>query len=322
MKRAMITAFGRPAEVVKVVEVEPPRPGPGEVRVAMAAAPINPADELLCTGRHLFRPSLPAPVGIEGAGTVAEAGPGVQGVAVGDRVALPFGGTWSEQLVMRAEDVVVLPREVDLRQASMLSVNPVTAAGLLEGVSAGEWVLQNAAASAVGKLVIRLAARRGIHTVNVVRRESQVEELRALGADVVLVGEEDLPARVAAAANKAPIRRALDAVAGESSGRLFACVAEGGSLVCYGLLSDDRVILPASGVVFRDVSVRGYTRLRSLRSMPRERLLALYAELAGLLQAGHIETAIEASYPLERVSEALQHAERQGRSGKILITLG
>lgn len=319
IRRVFCTAFGEPAEVVAVRSIELPPPGPGEVTIEIAAAPINPADLLLLSGRHLIKPSLPAVVGIEGAGVVAALGPGAEGLAVGQKVALPFGGTWSEKVVMRASDVVALPDGVDLVQASMLSVNPVTAAGLLADLRPGEWLLQNAANSAVGKLVIRLARRRGIRTVNVVRRAELVAELTALGADAVLVGEDDLAARVSAATGGAPVRRALDAIAGVSAGNLYSCVGEGGSLVCYGLLSGDRVILPAAQVVFRDVTVTGYSRLRSLRKLPREQVRALYAELAQMLFAGEITSEVEATYPLERAAEAVAHAVREGRSGKIVL---
>lgn len=319
IRRIFCTAFGKPARVVAVREVELPAPRAGEVLIEIAAAPINPADLLLLEGRHLFKPELPSPVGIEGAGVVVAVGPGVETLVPGRKVALPFGGTWSEQVIMRAADVVALPDDIDLVQASMLSVNPMTAAGLIAGMQAGEWLIQNAANSAVGKLVIRLARRRGVKTINIVRRPVLADELRALGADAVIVGEEELPSRVAEVTAGAPVRRALDAIAGESAGKLFACVSEGGSLVCYGLLSGDSVVLPAAQLVFRDVTVTGYSRLRNLRKLSEAQVRAMYAELAEMLIAGEITSEIEASYPFARVAEAVAHATRDGRRGKIVL---
>lgn len=319
MKRVFCISIDNLSECIEVREVEAPVAGPGEVVIAMAAAPINPADLLLLTGRHVFRPSLPAPIGIEGAGRVASVGEGVTALVPGDRVALPFGNTWAEQVVMKAADVVKLPPDVDMVQAAMLSVNPVTAAGLLHGLQAGDWLIQNAANSAVGTQVIRLARRRGIRTVNIVRRESLVPELLRRGADVVLVGEHDLSRRLAEGVGQ-PIRRALDAIAGESAGRLHACVSEGGELICYGLLNSDSLSFPATQVVFRDVGIRGYSRLRWLKSINLEQRNALYAELCELLAAGVLNTEVEALYPLERAAEAVLHASREGRSGKIVLT--
>jgi NADPH:quinone reductase-like Zn-dependent oxidoreductase len=164
MKRAVVTRAGHPADVLVVLDEEPPRPAPGEVAVRVLARPINPADLLLIEGRHLVRPDYPSPVGIEGAGEVLETGEGV-GLAVGQRVALPFGGTWAEVVCVPAEDAVPLPDGVDLLQACMLCVNPVTALGLVGDMSSGQWLVHNAANSAVGRLVTRVARARGMRSV-------------------------------------------------------------------------------------------------------------------------------------------------------------
>lgn len=317
MKRVICTGIGNATEVLRVVFADEPSPGPRDAVVEMAARPINPADLLLVHGRHLAKPVFPAPVGIEGSGVVVALGAEAEGPPIGTKVAVPYGGTWSERLAIPAGDLIALPADADLRQASMLAVNPVTAASMLEGLSPGEWVLQNAAASAVGRLVVRIAARRGLRTVNVVRKEEQVAELKALGADVVLVGDHDLPARTREAG--ATISRALDAVAGEASGRLFDAVQEGGELWVYGLLSDDRVILGAAQLVFRDVRVRGYSRLRVLRSAPKDRVRALFDELLALAREGVLDSEVEAVYPLAEVAAAVAHHERPSRRGKILL---
>jgi NADPH:quinone reductase-like Zn-dependent oxidoreductase len=200
----------------------------------------------------------------------------------------------------------------------MLPVNPFTAAGLLDGVAAGAWVVQNAATSAVARIVTRLAKKRGIRTISVVRNEARSDELREAGADAVLVDGPELAGRVREVTG-APVVRALDAVAGEAAGRLFECVSEGGELVCYGLLEGDRVVLPAAQLVFRDVRVRGFSRLRSFGAMELAHRRAIEAELLELFAAGVLETEIEATYPLEEVAAALQHQLRPGRRGKIVL---
>lgn len=302
-RRALLVGPGE----VAVREVELPPPGPDEVRVRIVAAPIDPADLLLVDGRHLARPQYPAVIGIEGAGVVEQAG---GGLAVGQLVALPYGGTWSESVVIRADAVVPLPAGFDPEQAAMLCVNPMTALGLLDGVGAGDVVIQNAAASAVGQLVIRLAAQRGIRTLNIVRRAQALA-----GATWVIAGDDDLAAKVAAC-TRDPIVRALDAVAGAASGRLLDVLADRGTLVCYGLLGGDTVELPARQLVFRDVSVRGFSRLRWLVTLSPEARAAHYAEL---IASGHA-TAIAARYPLDRLADAIAHARAEGRAGKVMLT--
>lgn len=319
MKQVECIRIGaEPWNNVVVVEREPPAVGPGQVRVAVRARPIDPADLLLLEGRHLFRPALPAVVGIEGAGVIVEAAPDA-GLAVGTPVAIPSGGTWREEMVVRAESLIPLPPGTDLQAASMLPVNPFTAAGLLDGVAAGAWVVQNAGTSAVARIVTRLANKRGIRTVSVVRSEARSEELLAAGADAVLVDGAELASRVREVTGGAPVVRALDAVAAEAAGRLFECVSEGGELVCYGLLEGDRVHLPAAQLVFRDVRVRGFSRLRSFSAMELAHRRAIEAELLELFAAGVLESEIEATYPLEEVAAALQHQLRPGRRGKIVL---
>jgi NADPH:quinone reductase-like Zn-dependent oxidoreductase len=215
-----------------------------------------------------------------------------------------------------------MPPGIDPAQAAMLSVNAVTArclVGLLPGAEPGDWVLQNAASSAVGHLVVRLARRAGLRTINVVRSAAAEASLREAGADVVLVGDEELGRRAREATGDAPIRLALDAVAGEASGRLASALAPGGTLVVYGLLSSDVVVLPAAAIVFERVLVRGFGRLSALAAMGQERARALHRELGEMVLRNEISSRVEAHYPLDQIRQALVHAERGGRQGKILL---
>ncbi len=322
MKRIRFSRFGTPSEVAELVDVEPPRPGPGEALVRMLAAPINPADHLLMTGNHASRPPLPAFAGIEGVGEIVEA-PGDM-LAPGTHVILPPGsGTWSELVAVRAAGLVPVPRELDVVQAAMLGVNPATAFLMLElaGLTSGEWLLQNAASSAIGRLLVRLAHARGVRTINVVRRPEVAPALRELGADAILVGEDALPARIREVAGDAPIRWAFDAIAGPSSGVLAACLSPGGTLVTYGLLSYQPVQIPASLMVFGDITCRGFSRYAAVARMGPDAARAMYARLAELVLAGTLRSEIEATYPLEAARDALAHSERGGRDGKIILRI-
>jgi NADPH:quinone reductase-like Zn-dependent oxidoreductase len=310
-----------PAATIELRAASLAAPADDEVLLEMVAAPINPADLLVLTGRHVVQPVFPAAVGIEGAGRIAALGSSVEQLHVGDLVAVPFGGTWAEFMLMKARDVLPVPGDLDPLQVAMLSVNPVTAAALLEGLSPGDWVIQNAANSAVGQLVIRLAAHRGIHTINLVRRAELMPALQALGADAVLVGENSLRERVMAAAPGANIRRGLDAVAGDATGRLYDCIGEEGELISYGLLNSDQIILDAAKVVFGSVTLKGYSRLRSLRTMGAQRANAITRELTDLMRSGLIHSDIEQVYPLAEVVQAVEHAARPGRSGKIMLQM-
>src|SRR6201987_5571651 len=128
MKAIHLTAYGSPAQNLKLVELpEPTTPSAGEALVRMEYAPIASSDLLLANGAYLLRPKLPSMIGGEGAGIVEAIGPGVTSVKVGDRVTIPFGTfTWSEKVLAPAEGLFVVPASIDARTASMLNINPNT----------------------------------------------------------------------------------------------------------------------------------------------------------------------------------------------------
>jgi NADPH:quinone reductase-like Zn-dependent oxidoreductase len=319
MKRVMTVRIAEPCDGLALVEVPEPQPGPGEVLVEVKARPIQPADLLIVRGRHLVRPPLPDPVGIEGAGIVVGHGRGVSHPPLGSLVALPFGGTWAERIVVPADAPILLPEGSDVLQAAMLALNPVTAFGLLDGLQPGQWLLHNAASSSLGQLITRLASARGIPSISVVRRESMAPELLELGADHVLVDGDDLAQRVLALTGGSGVRRALDAVAGRATGRLFDATSDDGEVVCYGLLGDDEIVLPAARAIFRSVTVRGYSRLRALRAMPTGARAAMQREIVADFERGLFETPVVATFPLARLREAVTLAESTGGRGKVLL---
>ena len=231
-----------------------------------------------------------------------------------------FARRHAQQMVLPVDVVVALPEDLDIEQAAMLCVNPMTAAGLLEGLSLGDWVVLNAGASAIGRMISGLAARRGVHVVAAVRRLETADELLQSGAREVVPDDDALPDAVRRVVGPAGVRRALDAVAGDGARRLFQCIADGGELLVYGLLSDDRAILPAAQLVFRDVTVRDYSRLRNYAALSPARRKAIGAEIVEAMRRGELTSGVEARYPLEEVAQALGHHARPGRSGKILLT--
>jgi trans-2-enoyl-CoA reductase len=307
-----------PIQAVAVHDVEPPICPAAGIVVAVKARPINPADLLLLNGRHVFQPELPAPVGIEGAGTVLQAGPDSR-YQVGDQVAIPFGGTWREQMALGDDDVLPLSATVPLEQAAMISVNPFTAAGLLEGLQPGDCLALNAPNSAISRLILNLCRDRGLQAVAITRDAASQERAIARGAVAAVSDGPELGERVRKVAPGAVVR-VLDAVAGEACTRLFDVVADGGELIVYGLLGGDTVQLPAAGVVFRDVVVKGYSRLRCLRALTPARRAELTHELLHMAAQGLLASEIEACYPLTEVQAALAHHLKPGRSGKILLT--
>jgi mitochondrial enoyl-[acyl-carrier protein] reductase / trans-2-enoyl-CoA reductase len=323
MKQVQFTAFGAPHEVAACVDVpDVDAPGPEEVVIEVLAFPINPADLLTITGGYAVRPQLPGTLGAECVGRIAAVGSEVRHLEVGDRVINLGRDNWCQRRKVPAAQALKVPADGDLLQLAMLKVNPATALLMLRNyveLQPGDWVIQDAANSGVGTNLIRLARADGIRTANIVRREALVAPLQAIGADAVVVDGADLAERVRQATGGGAIRLAIDAIGGDMVLRLADCLAEGGTIVNYGLLSGQPCQLGAHHTIFKGITLTGFWLQKSLTAMVRPDLEKLYAGLAARIADGTLRVEIEATYPIEEIKAALAHAGREGRGGKVLV---
>src|SRR6201993_3817602 len=219
MKAIHLTAYGNPAQNLKLVDVsEPDIPSAGEALVRMEYAPIDYSDLLLAKGVYFLNPKLPSVIGGEGAGIVEAIGQGVTSVKVGDRVTIPFVTfTWSEKVLAPAQGLFVVPTSVDARTASMLNINPATAVLLLDEfvkLKAKDWIVLNAANSQVARCLIAIAKSRDLNVVAIVRRSELIPDVEKLGADFVGVDAPELSKQLQTATGGTPISLGLDAVGG------------------------------------------------------------------------------------------------------------
>jgi trans-2-enoyl-CoA reductase len=289
----------------------------------MRAAPINPADLNQIEGKYPVRAELPATPGFEGAGIVAELGPGVANIPIGALVILPHNtGTWRDAVAVKADELVVVPAGIQPVHAAMLKINPMTAWRLLHDyvdLARGDWLIQNAANSAAGRAVIQIAHELGYKTVNVVRRSELVDELRAEGGDLVLVDSENLRHEVEDAIDGPPIRLGLNAVGGESALRLANCLAPGSTLVTYGAMSLQPLKIPNGLLIFKDLRFRGiWINKWYDNATPAQRMEA-FQHLFEMAKRGLLQTKVEQAYPLSEAKTAVAHAARGQRSGKIIF---
>jgi NADPH:quinone reductase-like Zn-dependent oxidoreductase len=323
MKKVEIGDYGAPeavAECVEAPDVGPP--GPGEVVFDVLAFPINPADIWFCRGNYRLQPTLPATPGAECVGRVGAIGADVVDLHRGDLVINLARENWAQRRRVRAADALPIPAGIDPMQAAMLRINPPTALLLLSDnvdLAPGDWVIQDVANSSVGRAVIVIAKARGLHTVNVVRRADVAAELKALGADVVVEDGADLPQRVRAATGGAPIRLAIDAVAGATCKRLGDCLTEGGLVVNYGSMTGEDPGLNRGAAIWRGVRLGGFGLSIGLERRSPAQVRMLYAGLAEMVRDGRIHSPVDATYPIEQIKQALAHAQRGGRNGKILV---
>lgn len=291
-----------------------------EVRVRLLAAPVNPADLNQIAGKYPVRFPLPATPGFEGVGVVEEIGAEVRDLQSGTRVILPHDfGTWREECVLKASELVAIPAEIDVLQAAMLKINPFTAWRLLHDyvtLRPGEYIIQNAANSGAGQAVIQLAHALGWKTINVVRRAELIDELRALGGDVVLLDDDNLREAV----KGTEIRLALNAVGGESALRVMNCLSPGGTMVTYGAMSLQPLRIPNGMLIFKDLRFRGiWINKLYEESTPSERAQT-WEKLIALARTGKLRAKVAATYPLAQVKEAVAKAAEGKRDGKVLLT--
>lgn len=323
MKVAQFSEFGQPEEVISCVDADDPGdPGSGEVVIQMDAFPINPADLLTLRGQYPSRCTFPSTLGSEGVGHIIAVGPGISDLKVGDAV-LPLGrDNWVQLKKEKASAVVKLP-SMDLMQAAMLKVNPATAWFMLKDhvdLSEDDWVIQNAANSGVGRNLIKLAERRGIKTINIVRREDLVPLLKEqCGASAVLLDGPDLVESVAHLVGDHWPKLGLDAVGGEATRVLSKCLRRGGTVVNYGLLSGKSCVIDPNELIFQRVTLTGFWLASVLTGTPVQDLREIYFKLGSLVENGTLVVPVEETYPIDRIRDAVQHAGRTGRSGKIIV---
>lgn len=327
IRAAIYREFGKPQEVITVQDKseDAGAPGSGEVRVKMRMAPINPADINKIEGRYGVKPELPAVGGIEGVGVIDALGTGVQGLREGTQVLLPPDiGTWRNAVSLPAESLLPLPVNLPPEKAAMLGVNPSTAYLMLKEfveLRPGDWVIQNAGNSNVGLCVSQIAAARGLKTISVARREEVFDTMKKHGADEVLLDDENVVDRVKELCGNNRPKLALNAVGGESALRIASCLAADGFHVTYGAMGKTPFRAPASLLIFKNITFRGFWVTRWKKTAGDQAMKDMIHELAQMTADGKLTSEIDTIYPLQDVVEALKHAQQGKRDGKVLLNL-
>ncbi|MGW1159514.1 zinc-dependent alcohol dehydrogenase family protein [Streptomyces sp. NPDC002513] len=301
------------------------------MRVRILATPVNPSDLLYVRGYYAgVEARFPAPVGFEGVGVVDAVGPGVKNVSTGQRLSVVngTGGNWAEYAVVPAGDLFPVPDEIPDEQVASFVINPASAILMVRRVLAvprGEWLLQSAAGSELGRMIIRLAQREGIRTVNVVRRRESAAELERLGADAVIVSTEGpIDEQVRDIVGPEGVKYALDPVVGETGTQMFKALHEDGRMLVYGSLTgepirvgeDPRTILAGRRIL--EVYWLGYW-LPRLTDAERQQL---GEDIVTLMREGVLETSPGRTYALDEIGDAVAQAEQKGRQGKVLLVPG
>jgi len=300
MKAVRFSRFGGP-EVLEIVDLPDPHPGPGQVRIAVRAAGVNPSDWKKREG--LMDPGLPQTLGYEAAGVVDELGEGVADVAVGDRVfGLSTGGATQAELAVLSY-YAPIPPSLDFAAAAALPSAVETAARALDqlGAGSGSTLLINGASGSVGSAAVQLAVARGARVIGTASPANH-EYLRSLGAEPVAYGE-GLAGRVRALA-PGGVDLALDAA---GSGVLPELIELAGG--------PEHVITIADFTGAREHGVR-------FSSGDAGRAVYVLGEIGELIESGRFSLPAARTFPLAEVAEAHRAGEQGHQRGKLVLLIG
>ncbi|MGA1838804.1 zinc-binding dehydrogenase [Herbiconiux sp. 11R-BC] len=315
--------FGEATDVLEVTDRPLPEPGPGEVRVRTVLSPIHNHDLWTIRGTYGFKPELPAASGTEAVGVIDALGEGVTSPQPGQRVAT--GGTfgvWAEYFVAKAAGLIPVPDAITDETAAQLISMPFSALSLLDylDVQPGDWIVQNTANGAVGRLVAQFAAHRGVRVLGLVRRDAGVDELAAIGIhDVVSTEKNGWQDAAAAVLDGASPKAAVDSVGGSSAADLLGLLGEGGTLWSFGAMGSGELQISSGALIFKNVTVKGFWGSRVSREMDAAKRGELFAELFARVGSGEVELPVEAVFPFEDARKAAAASAVPGRAGKVLL---
>lgn len=320
MRTIQIHETGGP-DVLQLGESAPPEPGPGQVRVRVAAAGLNYIDTYHRTG--LYTLPLPFTPGLEFAGTIEAVGPGVTGWSVGERVATASGiGAYAEQALAPAARLVRMPESVDLKRGAAVMLQGLTAHYLAYStypLKPGDTCVVTAAAGGVGLLLVQIASRLGARVIGLCGSEAKASLARAAGAnEVINYTREPFAARVRELTDGVGADVMYDSVGATTFEASLDSLRPRGMMVSFGNASGpvpsvSPLLLSSKGSLF-------LTRPTLAHYIASEEELAWRAgDLFSWMAAGELDVRIDREFPLHEAAEAHRLLESRQTSGKVLI---
>ncbi|HVA36384.1 MAG TPA: quinone oxidoreductase [Candidatus Dormibacteraeota bacterium] len=320
MHAILIEQQGGP-EVMQYVEAPQPEPGSGQILVRILAAGVNFIDIYQRSG--LYKMALPFTPGMEACALVERVGPGVTGIAPGDRVAYADGlGSYAEYAVVRADRVVPVPAGIDDRAAAAAMLQGMTAHYLSHTtypLKSGDVALVHAAAGGVGLLLTQMAKRRGARVIATVGNDEKAQLARDAGADHVIVyTREDVAPAVRRLTGGEGVHVAYDSVGKATWEQSLDSLRRRGMMVSYGNASGPvdpvaPMVLNAKGSLFLTrPKLADYT-------VTRAELLQRAGDVLGWIAKGELKMRIGGTYPLAQAAQAQQDLAARKTTGKLLL---
>jgi NADPH:quinone reductase-like Zn-dependent oxidoreductase len=318
------------AEVLKLEELPLPEPGPGEVRLRVEAIGLNRAEVVFRMGRYFMQPKLASKLGYEASGVVEAVGPGVDAGLIGKRrstvpaFAADAYGVYGEVAIVPAQALAAYPENLTPEEGTSIWMQYLTSYGALVQhgkLAKGDFVVITAASSSVGLASIEIARAQGATSIATTRTAAKKAELLELGADhVIVTQEEDLVARVKEITGGKGARIIFDPVAGPGVEALAKAAAHGGTVFIYGGLSGQPTPFPIMAAMAKSLCFRGYT-LFDVVSNPDLRATA-QQYVYDHLKDGSFKPRIAKTFPLSQIVEAHRYMESNEQVGKIVVTVG
>ena len=315
--------FGEPVEVLEAADMPQPEPKAGEVRIKMILSPMHNHDVWTVRGSYGYKPTLPAIGGSEAVGVIDALGEGVQGVSVGQRVAVAgIHGSWAEYFIAPAHGVVPLTDAIDDETAAQLIGMPISALMLLDFIDlpADSWLIQNTANGAVGKTVAMIAKARGQKVIHLVRRTKAVAEMQTLGIqNVVATDQADWKEQVKAIHADQPLIAGVDSIGGQASGEMLALLSENSLLVSFGSMTGETMQISSGDLIFKQATVKGFWASVVNKQLSDERKKALIVELLMLAAQKKLLLPVEGIFSFAQIKDAALKATQGARQGKVLL---
>lgn len=324
---------GDPRKVLRrVTSILPTKLKDGEAMIRMLAAPINPADINMIQGVYPVRPELPAVGGNEGVGEIVEIGSSIRNLQPGDWVIPNFSGwgTWKTFAVCPAGELIKIPNDIPLPTAATVQVNPCTAYRMLTDfvkLSSGDVVIQNGANSGVGQAVIQIAAKLSLKTINIVRNrpnfDGLVTSLKDLGATHVVTDEFiRTPEMKTLMATLPKPKLGLNCVGGKSVADLLKYLDRSATLVTYGGMSKQPLMIPTGALIFNDVKVLGYWMTQwSKENMETAKMKEMWQFIGDMARCGQLRSPLHRLVKFDDFSDAIAKAMEPLTSEKQILVM-
>ncbi|HEY3993245.1 MAG TPA: NADPH:quinone oxidoreductase family protein [Ktedonobacteraceae bacterium] len=325
MKAVLCKAYGPPESLV-IEEVEPLKPEPGKVVVGVKACGVNFPDTLIIEGKYQFKPALPFSPGGEVAGIVKQIGEGVKGVSVGDRVISFTGwGGFAEEVLADAKSLIPIPEQMDFTTASAFVMVYGTSHYALKDrakIQPGETLLVLGAAGGVGLAAVELGKAMGARVIAAASSAEKLAVCREHGADECInYTSEDLKERIKTLTAGKGVDVIYDPVGGNYSEAALRGMAWEGRYLVIGFAAGDIPRIPLNLTLLKGCSIVGVF-WGTFTSRDPQRNQEHLRELMAWYQEGKIRPHISATYPLERVADALNDMLTRRITGKAVLLVG